>query len=72
MEREEDQLLRPRAAAVTGGVGRWSSTTMALPETDSMRPGNDDVRAREEEKVWASALGESEGERELPWAWVKR
>ena len=68
MEREEEQLLRPRAAAVTGGVGRWPSTTMALPETGSTRPGDDDAWAREEEKVRASALGESEGERELPWA----
>jgi len=72
LEREEEQLLRPRAAAVTGGVGRWSTTITALSETGSMWPGDDDARAREEEKVWMSVLGENEGERELPWAWVKR
>ena len=66
MEREEEQLLGPRAIAVTGGVGRWPTTTMAVPETGSMWPGDDDTRAREEEKVRASVSGENEGERELP------
>ena len=65
MEREEEQLLGPRAAVVTGGIGRWPTTTTALPETGSTRPGDGDVRAREEEKVRASASGENEGEREL-------
>ena len=68
MEREEEQLLGPRAAVVTGGVGRWSATTMALPETGSTWPGAGDTWAREKEKVWVSAAGENERERELPWA----
>ena len=51
LEREEEQLLGPRAAAVTAGVRRWPATTMAVPETGSMRPGDDDAWAREEEKV---------------------
>ena len=72
MEREEEQLLGPRAAVVTGGVGRWSATTMALPETGSTRPGDGNVQAREKEKVWVSVSGENEGERKLPWAWIKR
>ena len=72
LEREEEQLLGPRVAAVADGIGRWSATTMALLETGNTWPGDDDVRAREEEKVWASASGENEGERELPWAWLKR
>ena len=65
MEREEEQLLGPRVAAVIGGVGRWPATTIAMLETDSTRPGDSDTRAREEEKVRASASGENEGEREL-------
>ena len=72
LEREEEQLLGPRAAAVTGGVGRWPATTTTLLETGSMWPSNGNAWAREEEKVQASASGENEGERELPWAWVKR
>ena len=55
----------PRAAAVTGGVGRWTATTTALSETGSTWLGDGDVQAREEEKVRASVLGENEGEREL-------
>ena len=66
MEREEEQLLGPRAAAVTGGIRRWTATTTALLETGSMWPGDGDARAREEEKVRASVSGENEGERELP------
>ena len=72
MERDEEQLLGPRAAAVTSGVGRWPATTMALPETSSTWPGNGDMRAREEEKVHAIVSGENEGERVLLRAWVKR
>jgi len=68
LEREEEQLLRPRAAAVIGGVGRWPATTIAMLETDSTRPGDSDTRAREEEKVQASGSGENEGEKELLWA----
>ena len=68
LEREEEQLLGPRAAVVTGGVGRWPTTTTALLETGSTWPGDGDARAREEEKVQASVSGENEGERELPWA----
>ena len=72
MEREEEQLLGPRAAAVTGGIGRWSATTTALQKTGSTWPGDGDARALEEEKVRESASGENEGERELPRAEVKR
>ena len=68
MEREEEQLLGPRAVAVIGDVGRWPATTTALPETGSTRPGDDDTRAREEEMVWALTSSENEGERELPRA----
>ena len=69
MEREEEQLLGPRVASVTGGVGRWPATITALSETSNMRlDDDDDVRAREEEKVRASASGENEGDRELLWA----
>ena len=63
LEREEEQPLGPRATTVTGGVGRWLATTMALLEIDNTWPGNGDARAREEEKVRASVLGENEGER---------
>ena len=66
MEREEEQQIGPRAAAVTGSIGRWSATTMALLEISNTWPGDDDVRAQEEEKVRALASSENEGERELP------
>ena len=72
MEREEEQQIGPRAAAVTGSIGRWSATTTALLKTSSMWLGDGDARALEEEKVRASASGENEGERELLRAWVKR
>ena len=62
----------PRVAAVTGSVGRWPTTTTALPKIGSMRPGDGNAWAREEEKVRASTSSENEGERELLWAWVKR
>jgi len=72
LEREEEQLLGPRVATVTGGIRRWPATTMALPKTGNTWPGDDDVRAREEEKVHAIVSGENEGERVLLRAWVKR
>ena len=68
MEREEEQLLGPRAAAVTSSVGRWPTTTTALPKIGSTWPGDGDAWAQEEEKVRASASDENEGERELPRA----
>ena len=45
LEREKEQLLGPRAAAVIGGIGRWLATTMALLETGNTWPGDGDVRA---------------------------